>query len=62
MGDIPWLRLCPSTAGGAGLTPGRGTKILRAAPSAPTPSKRDTDVGNRISAHGLGANIRMTLS
>ena len=27
---VEWLRLCPSTAGGMGLVPGRGTKILHA--------------------------------
>ena len=31
---VQWLQLSASTAEGAGLTPGQGTKILR-----PTPSK-----------------------
>lgn len=28
---LPWLRLLDPNAGGMGLTPGRGTKILHAA-------------------------------
>ena len=28
---VQWLRLCASTAGGMGLIPGQGTKILHAA-------------------------------
>ena len=27
---VQWLRLCTSNAGGMGLTPGRGTRILHA--------------------------------
>ena len=30
---VQWLRLCPSTAGGTGLTPGQGTKVLQATQS-----------------------------
>ena len=29
---VQWLRLCASIAGGTGLIPGQGTKILQAAP------------------------------
>ena len=36
---VQWLELCTSTAGGTGLIPGRGTKILQAAWPKKTPKK-----------------------
>ena len=56
---VQWLELCASTAGGLGLTPGLGTKILHAQWYSQKKKERRKEIKKALNLHEASKQLKM---